>query len=314
MDIVLSGSGSALPEKNLTNDDLSRIVDTSDEWIKSRTGIADRHICKEDEPLSLFALKSAQKALEMSGIKGSQLELIVAGTSSSDRNFPGCACDVQAGLGAEGAVCFDVSAACSGFIYAVHVAESMMRASGYKNALVIGADALSRHIDWTDRTTCVLFGDGAAAAVLVSGEFGGRGIIASSLGSDGSRGACLTCGSIGEDKKLYMDGSEVFKFAIRKVPENIQETINKSGLKKEDISLFVLHQANKRIIEMVAKKLGLSEERFPINLEYTGNTSGASIPILLDELIRAKRIKKGDNILLSGFGAGLTWGSLIFKY
>ncbi len=314
MDIVLSGSGSALPQKKLTNDELSKIVYTSDEWIRSRTGIGSRHICEKEESLSFLASAAAKKALEMAESSKDEIELIVAGTSSSDRNFPGCACEVQALIEAKQAVCFDVSAACSGFIYAMHIADSMMRASGYKKALVIGADALSRHIDWSDRTTCVLFGDGAAAAVLTAGEFGGRGILAAKLGSDGNKGSVLTCGSIKEDKLLYMDGSEVFKFATRKVPENMLEVINQSGLSKEDIKLFILHQANERIIQKVAKRLDLPLEKFPMNLEYTGNTSGASVPLLLDELIREGRIKKGDNVLLSGFGAGLTWGALIFRY
>lgn len=317
MEIILQGTGSQLPRKTLSNDALSEMVETSDEWIRSRTGIVSRHISEEDEPLSVLAAKAAEKALEAAAVEASELDLIIGATSSPDKSFPSCACEVQALIAADKAFCFDVSAACSGFVYGMHIAESMMRASGYKKALVIGADALSQYIDWTDRGTCVLFGDGAGAALLSAQEGDKakkKGIIAASLGSDGRGGEILYRDCRGEDRFLHMNGQSVFKFAVRMVPASIEEVLRKAGISKEEVDLFVLHQANERIIDAVAKRLELPKERFPMNLFGTGNTSAASIPILLDELLAQGRLRKGMLILISGFGAGLTWGSMLIRY
>lgn len=317
MEIILQSTGSQLPRRSLSNDELSRMVETSDEWIRSRTGITSRYISGEDESLSLLAAKAAQKALSSAGVEASELDLIIGATSSPDKSFPSCACEVQALIGAERAFCFDVSAACSGFVYGMHIAESMMRASAYKKALVIGADALSKYIDWGDRSTCVLFGDGAGAVLLSAREESAeekKGIIAASLGSDGKGGEVLYRDCAGEDRFLHMDGQSVFKFAVRTVPKSIEEVLEKAGTDKEEVDFFILHQANERIIDAAAKRLELPKERFPMNLSEMGNTSAASIPVLLDELFKKGRIRKGMLILISGFGAGLTWGSMLIRY
>lgn len=321
MNIILSGNGSSFPKHSLSNEDISKMVETSDEWIRTRTGIQSRYISANDEPLSVLAAEASEEALKSCGTKAKEIDLIIGATASPDKSFPGCACEVQGIIGAKGAFCFDVSAACSGFIYGMHIAENMMKASGYKKALVIGADALSRYVDWKDRSTCVLFGDGAGAVVLSmeeekesEGNIIERGILATSLAADGSRGAELYRNCRGEDCFLHMNGQSIFKFALRTVPDNIEEVLKKAHICKEDIDFFVLHQANERIIDAVAKKLNLPLEKFPMNLAHTGNTSAASIPILLDELIREKKLKKGMQILISGFGAGLTWGSMVIRY
>ena len=313
MGIVLTGMGSQLPGNRLSNIDLSKMVDTSDEWIRSRTGIEYRYVCEENESLSMLATEAAKKALEMSATDAKDIDLIICATSTPDKNFPSCACEVQAALGSTKALCFDISAACSGFIYALHLADSMMLSKSYKKTLVIGADVLSRHIDWKDRTTCVLFGDGAAAAVLEFDE-NADGILGESMGSDGIRGESLSCNTFGEDPFMHMNGQEVFKFAVRTVPESIKEALDKAKVKKEDVKFYVLHQANVRILDSVAKKLEEELDKFPKNLDKVGNTSGASVPLLLDEIIRNKSLQRGDIIVLSGFGAGLTWGSVVMRY
>lgn len=312
MKIVLAGTGSKLPSKVLTNDDLARIVDTSDEWISQRTGIKQRRIVDENENLVSLSYEAAKEALKESKIEGKDLGLIVVGTSTPDKRFPNTACEIQALLGVSECVGIDVSAACSGFVYALSVAYSMMNTLDIKNALVVGGDVLSRELDWSDRSTCVLFGDGAGAAVLKK-EDGESGFISFDIGSDGGKGAALYDNAYGEDRFIKMDGQEVFKFTIRTVPLSIENAIKKAGVTKEDINLFILHQANLRILEAVSKKLDIPMEKLPHNLENTGNTSGGSIPILLDEVIKKGMAKKGDLILLCGFGAGLTWGSCVLK-
>ena len=315
MEILLVGSGSALPEKIVSNDDLAKIVDTSDEWISTRTGIKERRIC-EKESLSALSTLAAKRALDAAKVDAEDIDLIVAGTTTADKSFPGCACEVQAGIGASHAVCFDVSAACSGFVFALHSAECMMRGGGYRSALVLGADAFSRVLDWSDRSTCVLFGDGAGAVVLKAKESERvvDGILGTKLGSDGSRGDSLVREAFGENPYVKMCGQEVFKFAVRTVPEVIDQALERAKITKKEVDWYILHQANERIIQSVAKKLEEAMEKFPMNLSKVGNTSGASVAILLDEEIRSGRIQKGDVLVLSGFGAGLTWGATVIKY
>lgn len=312
------GTGSYVPEHSFTNTDMEKLVDTSDEWIAGRTGIRARRLVKEETTVSMAA-EAGRLALEDSGTDPSELELIIVATCSTEEVMPNTACRVQQKLGAVHAVGFDLNAACSGFLFALHTAHAYLQAGICKNALVIGAESLSRLLDWTDRGTCVLFGDGAGAVVLHQEE---TGILGLSQFSDGSRGDVLTCGNpqncnpLQEARerrpgKIAMDGQEVFKFAVRQVPACITGLLNHYGCGKDEIQYFILHQANARIIRSVAKRLAVPEERFPMNMEQYGNTSAASIPMLLDELNRAGRLKKGDRLVLSGFGAGLTWGACL---
>lgn len=314
------GTGSYVPEQIVTNDDLAKIVDTNDEWIRSRTGIGARRIATT-EGTSQMASKAAQRAMEQAGIAPEEIDLILLATSSPDSCFPNGACEVQAALGAENAVCYDISAACTGFVYALSTAHAFLSAGIYRTALVIGADVLSKLIDWTDRGTCVLFGDAAGAAVVQAQE---RGILGLELHSNGSKGDVLTCGArtngnflLGKKPELgymSMDGQEVFKFAVKKVPECIDALLEKTGMKAEEIKYFVIHQANYRIIESIARRLKISQDRFPANMEQYGNTSGASVPLLLDEMNRRGMLKEGDKLVLSGFGAGLTWGAILLEW
>ena len=254
MEIELCGTGCALPKKRLSNDDLSRMVDTSDAWIRERTGISYRHVVSEDESLAGLCSIASVRALEAAGIEARELDLIIVGTSTPDQHFPSCACTVQGQIGAEKAACFDVSAACSGFLYALHIAKHMMETGVYAKTLIIGGDVLSTHVDWTDRGTCVLFGDGAGAAVLIRKEKKEEdkkgtdcGILGSFIASDGSRKDSLTCNVLGKDRFIQMGGQEVFKFAVRTVPESIEKVLDISGLGKEDVGVYILHQANCRI-------------------------------------------------------------------
>lgn len=314
------GTGSFLPEKIATNDYLSTIVETDDAWIKSRTGIEQRHIASSETTVSMAA-EAARNALRDAGIAPGDLELIIVATVSPDHLVPSTACMVQKELNALNAAAFDINAACSGFLFALNTADSFFQAGMYHNALLIGVESLSKIIDWTDRTTCVLFGDGAGAAVVQASD---EGLLACTQGSDGTGGHFLICENRTNNNPyiqtatsldyLKMDGQEVFKFAVRKVPECIFTVLNMVGLKPADIDCYILHQANYRIIQSIAKKLELPPDLFPSNLNRYGNTSAASIPVLLDETNKAGRFKKGDMILLAGFGAGLTWGSAILKW
>lgn len=311
------GTGSYLPLAILSNEHLSTIVDTSDEWISERTGIKERRIATT-ETTSSMASAAALLALENSKTLAEDIDLIIVATFTPDSSMPSVACQVQGEIGALHAVCFDLNAACSGFLFALTTAHAYISSGIYKNALIIGAEALSRAIDWTDRGTCVLFGDGAGAVVLSKDSVG---FIGSLLGSDGKKGNVLTYPNQmtknlfdQEEKKetyLQMDGQEVFKFAVRKVPENISDLLKNHHTNIEEIDHFILHQANKRIIQSVAKRLNADENKFPINLNYCGNTSAASVPILLDDLNRSGKLKKNDTLVLSGFGGGLTWGSCL---
>ncbi len=313
MNISLKACGSAIPKKYLSNDDLANMVDTSDEWIFSRTGIRGRHVLLEDESLSDLCIEASKKALENSGIKAEDIELIIVGTSTPDNNFPNTACVIQAALGVNKAFGFDISAACSGFVYAMHVARALLKTGSYKNALVLGGDALSKIIDWKDRSTCVLFGDGAGAAVLECSNEDESDILSSVMYSDGVRKDVLTCPSKGDYPFIKMQGQDVFKFAVRTVPETLEKAMAEAGISKNEVKMYVLHQANIRILEAVAKRLGESMDKFPDNLERVGNTSGASVILLLDELLRNKKLQKGDIIVMCGFGAGLTWGAVTIR-
>lgn len=323
MNIKIIGTGSAVPKLRVTNDDLSKMMDTSDEWIKSRTGIEARHIAVEETTTSL-AVEASQKALQMAGISAEEVDLIIAATVTPDKFFPNLSCEVQSAIGADKAIAFDISAACSGFLFALDTAERYLRQGGYKKALVMGAETLSKIMDWDDRSTCVLFGDGAGAAVLSAEEGEGAGILSMVQGSDGGRGMVLNCSNrpvnnpfVKNDAALSytsMNGQEVYKFAVKTVPNAITKAVEAAGCSLDEIDLFILHQANYRIIESVAKRLHQPMEKFPTNLQECGNISAASVPILLDNMNNHGRIVEGNKIVLAGFGAGLTWGATVLVW
>ncbi len=317
MNARIIGTGSVLPKKVVTNFDLAEMVDTNDEWIVSRTGIKERHIAIE-ESTSSMAIEAGKKALEDAGVTAEELDMILVATVTPDHVTPSTACMVQAAIGAVNAVAIEMSAACSGFIFALNTAQAYIRAGIYKKLLIVGVETLSKVVDWSDRTTCILFGDGAGAAVVAADETAG--VQDFIQYTDGAKGCALQCDAR-QHKNLYgvrefaneyvfMDGQEVFKFAVRRVPESISTLLERNSLAPADIDLYVLHQANMRIIQTVAKFLKEPMEKFPTNMEHCGNTSGASVPILLDELNRAGRFKRGDKVVMSGFGGGLTWGSV----
>lgn len=314
MKAKIVGTGRYLPEYIMTNEILSTMVDTSDEWIKTRTGISSRRVAKNCST-SEMAVNAARNALENAGIQAEDIDLIIVATSSPDNNMPNTASVVQSQLGACNAVCFDESAACAGFIIALSIASAYIEAGMMKNVLVIGSDKTSRIVDWTDRSTCVLFGDGAGACVL-SASGGNRGILGADLHNDGSKGEVLKGGSIDnrDERYINMNGQEVFRFAVRNVPETITSLLNKEGVNKDEVKYYVLHQANIRIIESVAKRMDEDMEKFPNNLKDYGNTSAASIPILLDGLNRNNKLQPDDLLVLAGFGAGLSWGSLLVRW
>ena len=326
MTIRITGTGSALPEKEVTNYDLQELVETSDEWIRERTGIVTRRI-STGETVSTLSAKACQKALEAAGKDAKEVELILVATCSPELFLPCCACQVQDIIGAENAVAFDLNAACSGFLFALNTAYAYMQAGMYKNALVVGGEVLSKLVDWHDRSTCILFGDGAGAAYVEASKediirSNGRkaGIETMVQGADGAKGMVLSCAQrpvenafiheIQEiNRYIQMDGQEVYKFAIKQVPACINTALEKAELTVEDVDLFVLHQANARIIASVAKRLKVDDSKFPMNIDKSGNMSSATIPVLLDELVRLGRVSEGDRIVLSGFGAGLTYGA-----
>ena len=323
--VGIVGIGSYVPEKILTNFDIEKMVETSDEWIKTRTGIEQRRIAGDDEATSDLAFKAAQKALEDAGMTPDEIDLIVVATISPDMYTPSTACIVQAKLGAPRAAAFDINAACTGFAYGITVASQFVLNGYYKNALVIGADKLSSIIDWKDRSTCILFGDGAGAVVLKTVE-NGYGILSTNIGADGTLGKSLTapsCHITLEEKEkrnsenirtIRMDGSEVFKFAVRVLVSATTKALEDLNLKIDDVDLIVPHQANTRIIDAAAKRLGVSSEKIYSNISRYGNMSAASIPIALDDALREGKIKKGDLVVLVGFGGGLTWGSAVVKW
>ena len=331
MTIRITGTGSMLPEKIVTNFDMAEIVETSDEWIRERTGIVERRISTGDTVATLSA-KACKSALEMAGKSAEDVDLILGATCSPEMLLPCCACQVQDIIGASHAVAFDLNAACSGFLFALNTAQAYMQAGVYKNALVVGSEVLSKIVDWTDRSTCVLFGDGAGAAFVEASEEdivcdNGRKVGMESMvqGADGAKGMVLSCAERALDNAfitekqtvnpyVQMNGQEVYKFATRQVPACINDALNKAGLTVDDVDLFVLHQANVRIIESVAKRLKADISKFPMNLDRVGNMSSATIPVLLDELNRGGKIKRGDRLVLSGFGAVLTYGASVLVW
>ena len=329
----IAGTGSYVPETIWNNEDLEKMVDTSDVWIRERTGIGSRHIAEEEEEtVAEMAAKAARRALEDAGICSTELDLILVGTSSAETIFPNTACLVQDEIGAFRAACLDVSAACTGFLAVYELGQMYIRSGKAENVLLIGADALSRLVDWSDRGTCILFGDGAGAVVLTAEERETRNC--EKLHSDGEKGVALTCSTRypshpaekthhveekSEKKQemsvyLQMDGRAVFQFALSRVPEAIREVLTEADVPVEEIDAFILHQANSRIIDGVARRLKVPKEKFPMNIERYGNTCAASIPILLDEWNRSGRAKRGQKIVLSGFGAGLIWGAAYLEW
>ncbi|MGM0413823.1 MAG: beta-ketoacyl-ACP synthase III [Bacillota bacterium] len=321
---VITGVGKYLPEKVLTNYDLEEIVDTSDEWIKQRTGIEKRHIAADDQPTSDLALRAAKEALANAGLSGEDLDLIIVATVTPDMAFPATACIIQDKLGAKNAAAFDLEAGCSGFVYGLSVGSKFIEAGQYENVLIIGAETLSKIINWKDRGTCILFGDGAGAAVLQAGEEGG--ILATHLGSDGSGSNTLYQEAGGSLKPaseetvaknmhtISMEGNKVFRFAVKKMGSASLKVLNEAGLEPEDVDFFVPHQANTRIISAAAKRLKLDEDNVIVNLPEYGNTSSASVPIALAEAVENNRIKDGDILVLVAFGAGLTWASAVLEW
>jgi len=318
----VKGCGSYLPATVVTNDELTKRVDTSDEWITSRTGIKQRHVAGEEEMTSDLALGAAERALEDAGIDAKEVELIVVGTTTPDDTFPATAVKVQSKLGLKSGAAFDVQAACSGFIYALSVADSMVRTGQVKTALVIGADTLSKLLNWEDRTTCVLFGDGAGAVVLqgneVNGDAAPTGVLSTHLHSDGNLRDILYCESdlvVGSDTRVIkMEGKEVFKHAVTNLANVVVEALEANGLKDTDIDWLVPHQANKRIIDSTAKKLKMSDEKVVLTIADHANTSAASIPLALDAAIKDGRIQRGNLLLMEAMGGGLTWGAALVRW
>ena len=324
--VCIAGTGSYLPEKVLTNGDLEKIVETSDEWIIARTGIRERRIAAEGEFTSHMAAKAGARALEQAGIAASEVELIIVATITPDTLTPATACYVQQQLGAVGAVAFDISAACSGFLYAMKIAKRLISDGAFTNALIIGAEKLSSFINWEDRTTCVLFGDGAGAAVLRRARPEEGSIIATEMGTDGrlthllnipGGGSACPITKDNADQRLAslaMMGKEVFKHAVNRMKESAELVIERAGLKAEDIALVIPHQANLRIIDAIADRLTVPRERVFVNLEKYGNTSAAAVAIALDEANRSGAIKRGDHVVLVVFGAGLTWAAAAVRW
>lgn len=323
--VGIIGIGTYVPEKVMTNKDLERIVDTSDEWIVERTGIQERRIAAPDMATSDLASRAAQKALDDAGVTAEEIDLIIVATATPDMSFPSTACLVQANIKAVNAAAFDLAAGCSGFVYAMVTGSQFIKAGLYKKILVIGAECLSRILDWTDRNTCVLFGDGAGAAVLAETD-PGYGILGSQLGADGSGGDLLKLPAGGSRNPatgetvsgrmhfVHMNGNEVFKFAVKIMGEAANKALEASGLSAADVDCLIPHQANIRIIQSAAKRLKLPMDKVMINVNKYGNTSAASIPIALEEAVHGGKIKQGDNVVLVGFGAGLTWASAVIKW
>ena len=314
----ITGTGGYLPDKVLTNKDLESLVDTSDEWIVSRTGIRQRHIAAENEFTSDLALHASRRALEAAGRGAADVDLIILATSTPDMVFPSSACLLQAKLGVKKGAAFDVQAVCSGFAYALATADLYVRSGQFRCALVVGAEVFSRILDWKDRGTCVLFGDGAGAVVLEASDT--PGILSSHLHADGSYASILNtpghvnCGVIHGDPTLKMDGGAVFKLAVRVLEESAHEALDANGMTISDLDAYIPHQANVRIVTHVAKKLGLPESKCIITVDRHANTSAASIPLALDAAVRDGRIREGHNVLLQGVGGGFTWGSVLLKY
>lgn len=329
MMIKIIGTGSYAPSNTMDNHDIAKLVDTSDEWIRERTGVVRRHIATEDTTVSM-ACNAGKKALEDAGISAEEIDLIIVSTISSDIVLPCAACEVQKQLGAVNATCFDLNAACTGYLLAYNTAAAYLTTGIYKTALVIGSECLSNLTNWQDRGTCILFGDGAGATVLRTEENAQKMPFIPATHSEGNKGAALSLKSrhdfctlttdkdtvdfFDDEHQMQMDGQAVFKFAVKKVPEVVTEVLEKNQIAKEEIDWYILHQANRRIVEAAAKRLGEPIEKFPMNMQEYGNTSSASIPILLDEMKRDGRLQAGQKIVMAGFGAGLTWGAAILEW
>ncbi len=314
----ISGTGSYLPKKVLTNLDLEKIVDTSDDWIYSRTGIRQRHIAADDEATSDLAMHASRQAMEAAGVRPQDVGLIIVATTTPDMVFPSTACILQAKLGIKNAPAFDVQAVCSGFMYALATADQFMKSGAYEHVLVVGAEIYSRILDWKDRSTCVLFGDGAGAAVL--SRSAAPGILSSHLHADGSYAEILSVpgqvcgGGVKGRPLLQMEGNAVFKFAVKALGDVADEALAANGLDKSDIDWLIPHQANIRIIQATAKRMGLSMEKVVTTVERHANTSAASVPLALDEAVRDGRIRAGQNVLLEGVSGGFTWGAVLVKW
>lgn len=306
MGLQIIGTGSSIPTKVITNHDLEKYLDTSDEWIVERTGIRKRHVVDSEagETIATIGADAAMKAIEMSGLKPSDIDLILAATCSSDKKLPCLACQIQELLPECTAAAFDIGAACSGFLIALSVAEGYLNSGAFKNVLVVGAEVLSSLVDYDDRSTCILFGDGAGAAVVTASDAQ----FTFSLGADGKGGNALYCC---DNAKIVMNGQDVYRFATRTVPKVINTTLEKANMEATDIDIYFLHQANERILKSIAKTLKVEESKIPMNLSEVGNMSSASIPVLMDEWNRQGKISKGQKLMLAGFGAGLTFGSCV---
>lgn len=323
---VITGIGHAVPPKILTNFDLEKLVDTNDEWITQRTGIKERRICDPDETCSTLGVEASEKALKHAGVDAAELDLIVCGTVTGDMPFPATSCLIQDKIGASKAGAYDLGAACAGFIYSLASAAAMIESGAAKKVLVIGVDTLTKFVDWTDRSTCVLFGDGAGAVVLEAKENTDRGVLKTVLLADGSgaRHINLEAGgslypfcspqSEGRRNAIYMAGAEVYRFAVNAMGDACCRVLDEAGMKPEEIDLFVPHQANLRIIESAAKRLELPPEKVFVNVQKYGNTSGGSIPIGLSEAVEQGRLKPGMTVLTVGFGAGLVWGANVIRW
>ena len=321
----IAGTGSFVPPKTIKNSDLEKMVETTDEWIRTRTGIQERHVAETGVPSSDLAAEAARRALAEAGMSPKDIELVLVATVTPDRIFPSTACSLQEKLGATNAAAFDLSAACSGFIYGLTLVKSLVATSIMDSVLVVGVETLSKYVDWTDRNTCVLFGDGAGAAVIVPAE-PDRGILATSMGSDGRLGSLLELPAGGSlnpatletvrnrQHFIKMKGNEVFKNAVRAMGSVAEEALSRAGVKAQDLKLLIPHQANLRIIEATAKRLEVPMDRVFVNVHRYGNTSAASIPMALDEARKEGRVADGDLIELVAFGAGFTWGAAVIKW
>lgn len=317
----ITGTGSALPERVVTNAELEKLVDTTDEWIRSRTGIRERHIAADGETTGDLAVMAAQRAMEAAGVKASELDLIVLGTTTPDIIFPSTACLVQHRIGANGCAAFDVNAACSGFVYALGIADKFIRSGQSKKVLVIGAETLTRMVDWNERETCVLFGDGAGAVILEASEE--PGIYATCLHADGGHKELLynpvgvSAGFTDEPNhgvRIRMSGREVFKVAVKTLDSLVEETLQAAGMQESDIDWLIPHQANLRIIEATAKRLKMSMDRVVVTVDKHANTSSGSVPLALDYAVRSGKVQRGQTLLLEAFGGGFTWASALLRY
>ncbi|MFN2453814.1 MAG: beta-ketoacyl-ACP synthase III [Pyrinomonadaceae bacterium] len=323
---AILGTGHAYPEGVLTNADLEKMVDTSDEWITSRTGIKQRRKAAPGEYTSLFAVRAARQAIERARVDPSEIDLLICATVSPDQILPSTGCIIQAEIGANNAAAFDLAAACSGFLYGLTLANQMIKSGQSRYALVIGAEVLTQYVDYTDRATCVIFGDGAGAAVLGATDAEQRGILASRIRSDGRYMEQLfapgggtrmppTAETIASGQHFFkMRGNELFKVAVRSMTEISQDVLQEAGCRPEDVKLFIPHQANQRITDAVANKLGVDESRVYSNIEMHGNTSAASIPIALDECVHSGRVREGDLLMMASFGGGVTWGATLIRW